>query len=204
MTSSFTAMLMALQYITAVLSKRDDFIAALHELPAEVEKLLDVYAPQIEVFAQQSFEGAAFLGQGPLYPIAAESSLKVMESSSTYSQFFHTLEFRHGPKSIVSEDVLVAALLSEAGYAEESAVLIEMKDLGARTLAVANRITPAVRSSADLAIELALHVPELARLAVFLVWGQLLGSYAGLRKGLNPDSPRNLTRVVTLTGEQVE
>jgi len=201
MTSSFTAMLMALQYIAAAIAKRDDFISALHELPGEVEGLLGMYAPQIEDFARHSFQCAAFLGQGPLYPIAAETSLKVMESSSTFAQCFHTLEFRHGPKSIVSEDVLVGALLSDAGYAEESAVLIEMKELGARTLAVANRITPAVRSSADLAIELALKVPELARLVVYLVWGQLLGSYVGLRKGLNPDSPRNLTRVVTLAGD---
>lgn len=204
MTSSFTSMLMALQYIAAVLAERSDLIRALHDLPVEVEDLLGVYAPQIEDFARDSFEGAAFLGQGPFYSIAAESSLKVMESSSTYAQCFHTLEFRHGPKSIVTEDVLVTALLSEAGYAEESAVLTEMKDLGARTLAIANCITPAVRSSADLAIELALPVPELARLVVYLVWGQLLGAYAGLRKGLNPDAPRNLTRVVTLAGEREE
>jgi len=90
--------------------------------------------------------------------------------------------------------------LSEAGYAEESAVLLEMKKLGGRTLAIANRITAEVRSSADLSIELDLPVPELARLIVYVVWGQLLGAYVGLKRGFNPDSPRNLSRVVTLAG----
>jgi glucosamine 6-phosphate synthetase-like amidotransferase/phosphosugar isomerase protein len=28
--------------------------------------------------------------------------------------------------------------------------------------------------------------------------GQLLGFYAGIKKGLNPDEPRNLSRVVML------
>ena len=121
-----------------------------------------------------------------------------MESSSSYGQFFHTLEFRHGPMSIVSEKVLVGALLSETGYTEESAVLLVMKGLGGCTLAIANRLSPEVLRSADLAIELALAVPELARLVVYVVWGQLLGSRLGLRKGLNPDSPRHLSRVVTL------
>jgi len=65
----------------------------------------------------------------------------------------------------VSKRVLVGALLSETGYAEESAVLLEMKDLGGRTLAIANQLSPEVRRSADLAIELALPVPELARLS---------------------------------------
>ncbi len=198
MTSSFTSMLMALQYIAARLAKQNEFVDALHSLPAALAELLPVYGPQLVEFAQESFDDVAFLAQGPLYPIASETALKVMESSSSYAQFFHTLEFRHGPKSIVSERVLVGALLSETGYAEESAVLLEMKDLGGRTLAIANQFSPAVRDSVDLSIELSLPVPELARLVVYLVWGQLLGSHLGLRKGLNPDSPRHLSRVVIL------
>lgn len=200
MTSSFTSMLIALQCIAARLAGNSEFIDALHALPAELERLLPVCAPRVERFARHPFSDAAFLGQGPFYPVAAETSLKVMESSSSYAQFFHTLEFRHGPKSMVSEDVLVGALVSESGCREEGAVLAEMKELGARTLAIANSMSPELRDSADLAIELSLPVPELARLVIYLVWGQLLGSYAGVRKGLNPDSPRNLTRVVTLAG----
>jgi glutamine---fructose-6-phosphate transaminase (isomerizing) len=198
MTSSFTSMLMALQYIAARFAGQDEFVDALHSLPAALAKLLPIYAPRIEEFAHRSFDDVAFLGQGALYPIASETALKIMESSSTYSQFFHTLEFRHGPMSIVSEKVLVGALLSETGYAEESAVMLEMKALGGCTLAIANRLSPEVLGSADLAIELGLDVPELARLVVYVVWGQLLGSRLGLRKGLNPDAPRHLTRVVTL------
>jgi glucosamine--fructose-6-phosphate aminotransferase (isomerizing) len=203
MTSSFTSMLIALQYIAARFAKQNEFVDALYSLPTALAGLLPIYGPQVEQFAQQSFDDVAFLAQGALYPIASETALKIMESSSSYSQFFHTLEFRHGPKSIVSEKVLVGALLSETGYTEESAVLLEMKDLGGCTLAIANQLSPEVRRSADLAIELALPVPELARLVVYLVWGQLLGSHLGLRKGLNPDSPRHLSRVVTLAGRAI-
>jgi glucosamine--fructose-6-phosphate aminotransferase (isomerizing) len=200
MTSSFTSMLLALQFVAAWFAEQNEFIEALYLLPESLTELLRTYGPRVEDLARQSFEDVIFLAQGALYPIASETSLKVMESSSSYAQYFHTLEFRHGPKSIVTENALVGALLSETGYAEESAVLREMKELGGRTLAIANRITPEVAASADLAIELALPVPELARLVVYVVWGQLLGFYRGLRKGLNPDSPRNLTRVVTLAG----
>jgi glucosamine--fructose-6-phosphate aminotransferase (isomerizing) len=198
MTSSFTSMLIALQYIAARFAEENEFVDALHRLPAALAGLLLIHGPRIEEFAQRSFDDVAMLGQGALYPIASESALKIMESSSSYAQFFHTLEFRHGPMSIVSEKVLVGALLSETGYAEESTVLLEMKGLGGCTLAIANKLTPEVESSADLAIELALAVPELARLAVYVVWGQLLGSRIGLRKSLNPDAPRHLSRVVTL------
>jgi glucosamine--fructose-6-phosphate aminotransferase (isomerizing) len=200
MTSSFTSMLLALQYIAGRLLLLDNFVDGLHLLPGALSGLLDLYGSKVKQFGRQSFEDVAFLAQGALYPIASETALKVMESSSTYAQFFHTLEFRHGPKSIISEKVLVGVLLSETGYAEESAVLLEMKQIGARTIAIANQLTPEVRQAADLAIELNIPVPELARLVVYVVWGQLLGSYLGLHKGLDPDSPRHLTRVVTLAG----
>lgn len=199
MTSSFTSMLIALQYVAARFAGNPTFIEALRELPTALKRLLPIHGERIEQFAQTRIADAAFLAQGALYPIARETALKVMESSSSFAQFFHTLEFRHGPKSIVSEGVLVGALLSENGYAEESSVLLEMKELGGRTLAIANKISPEVRNSSDLAIELDLRGAELAQLVAFLVWGQLLGVHLGLQKGLDPDSPRNLSRVVTLT-----
>jgi hypothetical protein len=48
------------------------------------------------------FSDFVFLAQGPLFGIASECMLKVTESSSSYAQVFHSLEFRHGPKSIAS------------------------------------------------------------------------------------------------------
>lgn len=198
MTSSFTSMLLSLQYLAASLAGNNGFLSALKALPDDLSRLLKTYSGQVESFAEIELDDVAFLGQGPLYPIASETALKVMESSSTYAQYFHTLEFRHGPKSIVGPRTLVGALLSDAGYKLETAVLREMKELGAVTMAVTNTATDDLRGSADLLIELNLTAPELARLAVYVVWGQIFGSYRGLAKGLNPDSPLNLSRVVTL------
>jgi len=198
MTSSFTSMVLALQYLAASIAGDQAFIASLHELPAHLERLLKQYGPQVERFAENNFADFAFLGQGALYAIASETALKVMESSSTYAQYFHTLEFRHGPKSIAGPGTLVGALISESGYASEEPVLLEMKELGSQIMAVTNTASAELRSAADLLIELELPVPELARTIVYVVWGQLLGSYRGLEKGLDPDNPKNLSRVVTI------
>jgi glucosamine--fructose-6-phosphate aminotransferase (isomerizing) len=198
MTSSFTGMLLGLQYLAGTLAGRTAFLDALKSLPGELTRLLETYTSKVEAFAQTELNDIAFLGQGPLYPIASETALKVMESSSTYAQYFHTLEFRHGPKSIAGPKTLVGALISEAGLDQEAAVLSEMKLLGSSTMAVTNTASRALTESADLLIELGLSVPELARIAVYVVWGQLFGSYRGLAKGLDPDNPRNLSRVVTL------
>ncbi|HMG03352.1 MAG TPA: SIS domain-containing protein [Edaphobacter sp.] len=198
MTASFTSMLLGLQYLAATLAGKTEFLHSLRTLPAELTRLLEIYDPKVEAFAQIDLENVAFLGQGALYPIASETALKVMESSSTCAQYFHTLEFRHGPKSIVGPRTLVGALLSESGFEYEASVLKEMKELGAYTLAITNDTSVSLRESTDLLIELGLSVPELARIAVYVVWGQLFGSYRGLAKGLDPDNPIHLSRVVTI------
>jgi glutamine---fructose-6-phosphate transaminase (isomerizing) len=199
MTRSFTSMLLTLQALAAMLAGDSKFAASLADMPAASQAALVELPTRIRQFAQaHTFADYVCLGQGPFYGLACEYALKLTEMSLSYAQSFHTLEFRHGPKSIVSPKTLLVFLLSERGYEAECELLSEMKSLGAPILAVANQADGRVRAAANLVVELALDVPELARLAPALWVGQLLGLYTGLDKGLDPDSPRNLSRVVTL------
>ena len=124
--------------------------------------------------------------------------------SVSYGQVFHTLEFRHGPKSIVSGKTLIMFLLSETSYKAEVEVLEEIKKLGGKTLVVTNTADARARAAADLLVELSADGPELARVALFPMTGQLIGLYTGLHKGHDPDRPKNLSRVVVLEEETSE
>jgi glucosamine--fructose-6-phosphate aminotransferase (isomerizing) len=201
MTRSFTSMLLGLQYLAATVSGNDGdaFRRALIDLPQQVQPLLNDIPQRLRLFAEAStFSDFVFLAQGPLFGIASECMLKVTESSSSYAQVFHSLEFRHGPKSIAGPETLITFLISETSYDAEVELLEEMKSLGAATMVVANRLESRARRVSDFAIELGLREPEYARPAAFAIWGQLFGVYYGIKKGLNPDSPKNLTRVVEL------
>ncbi len=199
MTRSFTSMLMGLQYLAATISGNDAVRHALIELPQQVEPLLKDTPQRLRLFAEsRRFSDFVFLAQGPLFGIASECMLKVTESSCSYAQVFHSLEFRHGPKAIAGPETLITFLMSETSYDTEVELLEEMKALGAATMVIANRVDSRARRASDFAIELGLQSPEYARPAVFTIWGQLYGVYYGLKKGLNPDSPKNLTRVVEL------
>ena len=199
MTRSFTSMLLALQYLAATVSGNTAFRGALFELSRQVDPLLKDMADGLRRFSNsRDFADFVFLAQGPLFGIASECMLKVTESSSSYAQVFHSLEFRHGPKSIAGPETLVTFLMSETSYDAELELLQEIKALGAATLVVANRLDKRAHFASDFAIELGLNSPEYTRLAAFAIAGQLYGVYYGLKKGLNPDSPKNLTRVVEL------
>src|SRR4051812_35644579 len=202
MTRSFTSMLIGLQYVASRLANESTIANALHKLPGAAGVVLSDARSRIESFVgAHTFADYICLGQGPLFGIASESTLKLTEMSVSYAQCFHTMEFRHGPKSIVSPETLVTFLLSETSYDEECEVLEEIKGLGGTTLVVANRANDRAKKSADLLIELGLDLPELARLAPYVMAGQLTGVYTGLKKGLDPDNPRNLSRVVILDEE---
>lgn len=199
MTRSFTSMLLTLQYLGATVAG-SPFRDALLKLPAQVSPLLAETPLRLKEFINaNSFEDYVFLAQGPLFGIASEAMLKMTEASCSYAQIFHTMEFRHGPKSIVSPETLIAFLISESSYEAEVEVLQEMKQLGAATLAIGDRLDRRALEAADFAIDMSLSVPEFARLAAYAIWGQLAGVFTGLNKGLNPDAPKNLSRVVVLT-----
>jgi len=199
MTRSFSSMLVTLQYLAAMLAENPLHTKSSSKISDASAPVLRTLPDRVRDFvASHQFADYVCLGQGPYYGLACEYALKVTEMSVSYAQAFHTLEFRHGPKSIVAPETLLIFLLSEQGCEAESAVLGEMKSLGGTTLVVTNHADQGVRDAADMLVELAIDSPELMRLAPSLVPGQLLGLYTGLKKGLDPDTPRHLSRAVIL------
>ena len=199
MTRSFTSMLLGLQYLAACQADDAMLLKSLGKLPELAQPALSGLHLRIRDFVgARQFADYVCLGQGPFYGLACETALKVTEMSVSYGQSFHTLEFRHGPKAIVGPETLIIFLLSEQGYDAECEVLQEIKGLGGTTLAVTNRADSRARAASDFLIELDFELPELARLASYIFAGQLIGLYTGLKKGLDPDNPRNLSRVVVL------
>ncbi len=199
MTRSFTSMLISLQYLAARRANNSAFIEMLRKAANHVSANINALARDLERFVHaHSFDDYIFLGQGPWHGIAREGALKVMEMSCSYSQFFHALEFRHGPKAIVSGKTCLVFLLSDAGLEAESGVLAEMKALGGTIVAICKQAGNKLRANSDLLIENNSGASELALLAASIIPCQLLGFFTGIQKGLNPDEPKNLTRVVIL------
>ncbi len=199
MTRSFTAILLAFQRLGLQFVGDDQLSGALDRLPQRGQAWLDRHARKIREFAaRRKFKDYVFLGQGAHYWLAQEAGLKVTEMSASYAQVYHSMEFRHGPRSIAGPDTLITFYISEAAAAEEELLVKELKQLGAGICVIVNRATPELKKHSDLLVELALDGPEFARYAVTAIPAHLLGTAIGLRKGLNPDAPKNLTRAVVL------
>lgn len=114
------------------------------------------------------------LGSGPAWGVAQEAALKLKETALVWAEAFQSLEFRHGPKSLVDGDTVVFLLES---HPLEEDLARELQALGAKLVRLPGTLP-----------ELPL---SLARL-------QLFAHHLALLRGLDPDHPRHLTYAVEL------
>lgn len=191
-TRSFSSMLVALQQLAAAVSGQD--LAASRHIPAICRRLMEDNASLARSLSENgAITKFFFLGSDALYGIACEAMLKMKEMSLSYSEAYHTLEFRHGPMSMVGEDSLVIGLMSPDAARHEIRVLREMSEMGASVLAIGQTPTD-FQHSIRLPVDLpgwclpALHLPAL----------QLLAFHRAIFKGCDPDNPQQLTAVVSL------
>ncbi|MGZ9810210.1 SIS domain-containing protein [Pseudoroseicyclus sp. H15] len=130
-----------------------------------------------------------FLGAGPLYGIASEGALKLMEMSILPAQSFHPMEFRHGPISLTDEGTLAVMLYSAATATHEAAVVADLQGKGARVIGFGGTGALSLGKPAADDAASCLHVlPAL----------QLLGEKVALSRDIDTETPRHLTKVVVL------
>lgn len=102
-TRSFSAQLVATMALAAPQAGDDAALTALRRLPtlapAWIARLESALGP-----IASAPERVFVLGPGDLWGIAIEGALKLKETSLTEAEAFQTLEFRHGPQSVVDED----------------------------------------------------------------------------------------------------
>lgn len=200
MTKSLSSMIVGVQ--TAIASVSDEAERRLDELSAVVEgqaeRVSSARELARELVSARHFDRTVFLGMGAMFGMAQEGCMKLKEMSNAWTESFGTLEFRHGPKAIVDPHTCVIVLASEQSRREELKVAREMQEYGAYVVVVAasDGIDAAF---ANTFVETGLpHISDEARATAALPFLQYYGYYTAMKRGLDPDIPRNLAKVVIL------
>jgi glucosamine--fructose-6-phosphate aminotransferase (isomerizing) len=191
-TKTFTATLLALALVAGAMGSMpwsDDDLCA---VPAHVSRVLDddVRAGVVA----RSLDGAdrvLTVARGPLLAAAAETALKIRETSAIFAEAFSAADLRHGPIAAVTPDVPVLAFSTAGPAADDVAALCTV--LRERGVTVS---TIGTEPGADL--PLPRGVPEALQPIVAAVRGQQIAMAAALARQRDPDAPAGLTKV-TLT-----
>lgn len=189
-TRAFSTLYLGTVALASLWAGRMDLFNSLSLLPEAGRRVLNQAATiAAEIGSDAAIDRFYWLGSGPRYGLAAELSLKMKEMSLSHSEPFHFLEFRHGPKSMVTRSTCVLGLQSRGNAEHEEAVLNDVKALGGSAVELAQ--------AADFSNDLP-GLDEAIRDVLYLPVGQMIAYERSLFKGLNPDLPNNLDTVVKL------
>ncbi|RHY31616.1 hypothetical protein DYB32_003329 [Aphanomyces invadans] len=184
-------------------SKLDELIQSLHRLPITIGMALRTRAQCVEV-AQKLLpsEHLFVLGKGYGEPIAYEGALKIKEITYLHAEGYSGGALKHGPFALIedkegqfgSTPIILVVLDDEHGHLMKTAAE-EVRARGAYTIVITDN--PAMcQGIADAIIPIPNNGPMTALLASIPL--QLIAYELAVKRGINPDVPRNLAKAVTV------
>ncbi|RLE81723.1 MAG: hypothetical protein DRJ51_03210 [Thermoprotei archaeon] len=140
-------------------------------------------------------EHAFILGRGVNYPNALEMALKLKEAAMIHAEGFAVREFLHGPVQLVDETTPVIIFLPTKKSLKESEKTIDkLKSYNAKIIAIAGKGVDVSDFASDV-----ITIPDIDEdLSIFPVIkaAQLFAYHLSIARGLNPDKPTKLAKVV--------
>ena len=155
---------------------------------------------QYEKLAEQFFQYSDFLylGRGVNFPLAMEGALKLKEISYIHAEGYPGGEMKHGPISLIDENMPIVALMPVGPrYEKMLSTASEVKARGGTIIAVATENDNSIATVADHTIQLPSTAHELNPILSAIPM-QLLAYYIAVRRGCDIDQPRNLAKSVTV------
>ncbi|MEK7137825.1 MAG: isomerizing glutamine--fructose-6-phosphate transaminase, partial [Patescibacteria group bacterium] len=180
----------------ALVGKLNRGRALLLETAAKINDMLNPrYLEHIEKLATaiRKFDDLYIIGKGWNYPMALESAIKIQEVSYIHAEGFAGGELKHGPIALIEKGTPCIVLMGEDEVKQD--ILnnaMEVKARGGYIIGVA----PENSSIFDYWVK----VPEAsyAQPIVNVIPIQILAYYLALKRGKDPDMPRNLAKSVTV------
>ncbi|MDQ4099264.1 MAG: glutamine--fructose-6-phosphate transaminase (isomerizing) [Chloroflexota bacterium] len=197
-TKSFVAKLVRLIQLADLLAPSSPGDLAALPLAADaMEHLLvspDVLAAITRAGDALAAQHSAFvIGRGLSYPCALEAALKVKEGSYLHAEAFAGGELKHGVISLVEEGTpCIVFAPNDDTYADTISGAQELKSRGGVIIGVGEQGSPAFD----------IHVPVAdigaPTLLLHVAVAQRIAHHVAMRRGTDPDHPRNLAKSVTV------
>jgi glucosamine--fructose-6-phosphate aminotransferase (isomerizing) len=140
-----------------------------------------------------------FLGRGISIATAEEGALKLKEIAYNHAEAYSAGESKHGPIALVQDGYPVIFVTPHDETRNRMiGNIMEMKARGGYTISVILKDDKELTSLSDYVFTIPDQVETEFSTMAFIVPLQLFSYYMALRKGFDPDKPRNLAKSVTV------
>src|ERR1044071_3191568 len=193
-TKTYTGQMLLFYMLAAALS--DGGKAPAYEaIPEYAERALERQTAITELVERYVFmENCVVVGRGLIYANAYELAVKLMEACYVVAERFSSADFLHGPLAMVERHFPVILFAPPGVMLPGVKSLIErLRELHADTLAITSDLDAA--SMCTRSIVMPREIDEFLAPIPYIVPGQLFAALLAEAKGLDPDSPRSLSKV---------
>ena len=178
-------------------NKRAGMIRDLHNLSNDFKNTLDCCSEHIREIAKKIKAPSMFLlGKGSDEYIAKEGSLKIKEISYIHSEGYSSSSLKHGPFALLDENMPVIILnLDQMHRAKTINCCQEVASRKSPIILITNTRDDVQGINCE-----TVFIPENKTYGSLLgvVPIQFLAYYLSVERGINPDKPKNLAKVVTV------
>jgi len=209
-TKTFMVQLTSLALIALALGKLTGFIDSknietkrkgLERIPEIVSETISRNEELSRRLAGELYDRTSllFLGRGVSIATAEEAALKLKEIAYNHAEAYSAGESKHGPIALVEDGFPVIFVApNDETRSRMIGNIMEMKARGASVVSVILKDDTELESLSKFVFTIPEDiVPEFSTM-VFIVPLQLFSYYMALRKGYDPDMPRNLAKSVTV------
>jgi glucosamine--fructose-6-phosphate aminotransferase (isomerizing) len=170
-------------------------VGELRAVPDEVERLLTSGMDLDPIVSElASVAGVVVSGRGFAYSAALEFALKLKEACYLHAMGLSFADLLHGPIAVVDERTPAIIMAADSGPALDGAVALAGRVTGAGARAYGIGGGSALARVCGHALP-GPRLPEWLAPIGLITGGQLLTEALARRLGINPDSPRGLSKV---------
>lgn len=152
-----------------------------------IRKLADEYHHQRFFF---------FLGSGPNYATALEGALKLKEACNIFAEGFASREFLHGPIQLAGKKTSLFFILTEDQLESAVGEIKRVRAFDASVISISERVDERLKEVSNEVICVPRGFPKVFSSMIYIIPLQLFAYYSSVARGLNPDKPKKLTKVV--------
>jgi glucosamine--fructose-6-phosphate aminotransferase (isomerizing) len=180
----------------AMVNQFDQAVSSLRELSGRLSKTLNGNGTRLKEIAElfKNSRDFYYIARGMNFPIASEAALKLKEISYIHAEGLPAGELKHGTLALMEEGTPVVVICpGDDTFRDTLSNGMEAKSRGAYIIGVSD--------TKDEIYDFWIKIPKVDHLLYPLVSIaplHLLAYYLALKRGKDPDKPRNLAKSVTV------
>ncbi len=170
-------------------------------LPDIVQKIIINQEENIKIAADQfsKKDNFLYLGRGINTATASEGALKLKEISYIHAESYPAGESKHGPIALIEPDFPVVFVAPPDDTQERLITnIMEMKARGAKIISVVEIDDLKIQKLSDIKFIIPSKVPNIFTPVAYIVPLQMFAYFSAIKRGFDPDKPRNLAKTVTV------